>query len=64
MEVYSHLKDKLPDAIENAKRLNDMHENDYVDLVTGESNPSSQVFKLIEFIFRLYEENMVNNISR
>ena len=45
------------EAIENAKKLNIMHESNGIDLFIRESNPSSQVFKLIDFIYELYEKN-------
>jgi hypothetical protein len=48
----------LPKAIERAKHLNDMHDRAGRKLVTTESNPSSQIFRLIEFI-----QDLVQNIS-
>ena len=51
------LKDKLSTAIDNAKKLSKVHEKDSTSLISRESNPSTQVFKLIEFIHELVEEN-------
>jgi hypothetical protein len=59
--IYSVLKDKLPTAIENAKKLNKIHEKNYIELISVDSNPSSQVFKLIEFINKTIQENKVNS---
>lgn len=44
------LEDKLGKAIDNAKKLNKTHGREGIELVSRESNPSSQVFQLIEFI--------------
>ncbi len=44
------LEDKLAKAINNAKKLNEKYEREGIDLVSKESNPSSQIFQLIEFI--------------
>ncbi|ODS35603.1 MAG: hypothetical protein A7316_03540 [Candidatus Altiarchaeales archaeon WOR_SM1_86-2] len=52
-EIYSMLKDKLPTAIENAKKLDRIHEKNNIKLISVESTPSSQVFKLIESIQEL-----------
>jgi len=59
-EIYSVLKDKLPKAIKNAKKLNKIHEKNNIKLISVESNPSSQVFKLVEFIQQTIEENKRN----
>jgi len=63
MKVYDRLLEKLPGAIKNSKELNKMHEDDHVDLFTKESNPSSQVYKLVEFINELYKKNIVEDDS-
>ncbi|MCK4614285.1 MAG: RloB domain-containing protein [Thermoplasmata archaeon] len=59
-EVYSIVEDKLETAISNAKKLNVMHDKNNVDYYSRESNPSSQVFQLIEFIRELTEKNISN----
>lgn len=47
------LAEKTPIAITNAKRLNQIHYKNKVSLIGRESNPSTQVFKLVEFIEQL-----------
>jgi len=56
-EIHSVLKDKLPTAIKNAKKLNKIHENEGIQLLSTKSVPSSQVFKLVEFIHKTIEKN-------
>ena len=62
MLVYGFLKDKLETAIERAKSLNALHEENGIDHYTRESNPSSQVFRLIEFIRETTEKNSRNSL--
>ncbi|MCK5322181.1 MAG: RloB domain-containing protein [Candidatus Aenigmarchaeota archaeon] len=50
------LKDKILTAIDNAKSLNKVHEKDNNSLISRESNPSTQVFKLVGFIDELVGE--------
>ena len=57
MDVYPILKDKQTDAILNARKLNKIHEKQNIDLFIRESNPSTQVFELVEFIQQLIENN-------
>lgn len=52
MDVYDLLKDKLDDAISRAKQMNEKHNEDDTKLFSRESNPSSQIFKLVESIKR------------
>jgi len=56
-KINDILLDKLSDAIKRAKLLNKKHQKDNVELCTVESNPSTQVFELIEFIQKLIGEN-------
>ncbi len=53
------LKGNLSTAIDNARGLNRKHEGDNISLICRESNPSTQVFKLVEFIQQLIEKNRV-----
>lgn len=48
---------KLNNAIARSKKLNLKHIKDQNELFSTESNPSSQVFELIEFIQKLIEKN-------
>ncbi|MCK5040236.1 MAG: RloB domain-containing protein [Candidatus Aenigmarchaeota archaeon] len=54
------LEKKLSTAIKNARKLNEKHEKEKTPLIGRESNPSTQVFKLVEFIQQLIEKNKVN----
>ena len=47
---YTILSKNTQKAISNAKKLNKTHEKNQIDLITTKSNPSTQVFKLIESI--------------
>ena len=47
---YTILSKNTQKAISNAKKLNETHEKNQIDLITTKSNPSTQVFKLIESI--------------
>lgn len=55
--IFSQLSNKLPVAIKNAKKLNKIHIGKDIDLYSRESNPSSQVFQLIEFIQDTIQHN-------
>lgn len=60
-EKINHLlKDKLSNAISRAKKLNDTHQKKRTELISRDSNPSTQVFKLVEFIQQLIEKNKKN----
>jgi hypothetical protein len=49
-DYYDELAPYTEEAIKNAKRLNDLHKNTHVNLYSTASNPSTQVFKIIEEI--------------
>ncbi|MDG6220435.1 MAG: RloB family protein [Candidatus Thermoplasmatota archaeon] len=51
------LDPKLSKAVTRAKALNKKHEKNGVPLISRESNPSSQVFRLIDFIEETKEAN-------
>ena len=51
------LKGKQDTAIAHAKKLNQIHQNKKTELISRESNPSTQVFDLIEFIQKITEMN-------
>jgi len=55
IDYYDLLLDKRSIAIENAKKLIDMHESNGVDLISVESNPSIHVHKIVEEIVRITE---------
>ena len=56
--VNSILRDRLGNAVENAKKLNILHKKYNISLFSRESNPSTQVFKLVAFIHEIKKENM------
>ncbi|MDD4650714.1 MAG: RloB family protein [Methanothrix sp.] len=49
-EVYHLLRDRQQTAIDNAKNLNIFHEERGISLYCRASNPSTQVFELVEYI--------------
>ncbi|WP_019176248.1 RloB family protein [Methanomassiliicoccus luminyensis] len=57
MNVFECTKDMLPMAIKNAKKLNKMHEGAAVALIGTGSNPSSQVYRVIETINRMMQHD-------
>jgi len=57
---FSQLLEKRQDAINHAKRLNQLHERNHVELLSTNSNPSTQVFKLVEYILETIRRNQAN----
>ena len=51
-DYFDVLRKKTQDAIDSSKRLNKWHEKRGVDLLSTDSNPSTQVFELVEHILR------------
>jgi len=56
-KINYFLLEKLSDAIIRAKQLNKKHQKENKELFSTESNPSTQVFELIEFIQKLIDED-------
>ena len=56
MNVYDLLIDKRPQAIINAKKLIRIHEKDGIEQLCVESNPSTQVYSIVEEILKNTEE--------
>lgn len=54
-DVFDLLYDKRPDAIANSKKLNKIHKRDKMDLLCVESNPSTQVYTLVEDLLKFNE---------
>ena len=54
-EYYDELLSKRDDAIRNAKKLNEFHHKKDVDLNSIHSNPSTQVFEIVEDILKIAE---------
>ncbi|VVB94304.1 RloB-like protein [uncultured archaeon] len=52
-DVYDLLKKYRPVAIENAKNLNKKHEKTGTELICVESNPSTQVYAIVEEILKI-----------
>ena len=57
LDVFSKLNGRLPSAVKNAQQLNEMHERAGVELISTRSNPSTQVFRVIETITKIKELN-------
>lgn len=49
-DVYDLVKKERPVAIENAKNLNKKHNKSGTELISIESNPSTQIFAIVEEI--------------
>jgi len=49
-DIFFDIIDMREDAISHAKKLNEVHRERDNELYSPDSNPSSQVFKLVEFI--------------
>jgi hypothetical protein len=59
-QIYNEIINFLDDAIIRAKRLNVIHLSQSYELYSRDSNPSSQVFKLIEYIQEIKKRNRAN----
>ena len=59
-QIYKFITEKRSDAINHAKRLNQLHERNHVELLSTDSNPSTQVFKLVEYILETIRKNQAN----
>ena len=57
MNVYDLLIDKRPTAIINAKKLIRIHEKDGIEQISVESNPSTQVYNIVEEILKNTDES-------
>jgi RloB-like protein len=56
-DFFSKLIAKRNNAIKHAKKLNKMHESNGIKILSVSSNPSTQVFKLVEYILKTIEIN-------
>ena len=56
MDVYDLLINERPEAIINAKKLIKIHERNEIKQISVESNPSTQIYNLVEEILKLTEE--------
>ena len=59
-ESFDKLKGKTQTAIDNAKKLNQMHTEKGIKLFSTESNPSTQVFELVEYVLKTTSKNKKN----
>ena len=48
--IYPTIKDKQDDAIQNAKRLEQFHREQGRSVHSVDSNPSSEMYKIVEFL--------------
>ncbi len=53
LDVYALLLNNRSIAIDNAKKLNRLHEGAGTKLISVESNPSTQVYSIVEEILRI-----------
>ena len=53
LDVYDLLLNNRSIAIDNAKKLNKLHEKDEIKLISVESNPSTQVYRVVEEILKI-----------
>ena len=56
-DYFSELLAKRDDAIKYAKKLNKTHEDANTELLSVESNPSTQVFQLVEYMLETIAKN-------
>jgi hypothetical protein len=56
-DVFNLLSPNQSNAIKNAENLNRTHFKNQIDLESRESNPSTQVFQLVNFIQALIKKN-------
>ncbi len=56
MNIYDLLKDKRPQAISNARKLIKIHKKDGIKQISVESNPSTQVYDIVEEILKNTDE--------
>ncbi len=56
IDIYDILLEKRATAIENTKKLIKIHETNGVELISVESNPSTQVQNIIEEILRITDK--------
>jgi len=58
MDVYDLLFDKRSQAIINAKKVMEIHEKRGIEQISVESNPSTQVYNIVEEILNNSEESI------
>ncbi len=51
-DYFDLLESSRETAIKNAKKINNLHENNGIDLFSTESNPSTHVYKIVEYILQ------------
>ncbi|CAG0983757.1 MAG: hypothetical protein MPEBLZ_03878 [Candidatus Methanoperedens nitroreducens] len=56
-DYFELLESKRESAISRAKRLNEMHEKKGTDLKSVDSNPSTQVFKIVEELLSITQHS-------
>ena len=56
-DYFDKLLKHRPKAIKNAKKLEQVHKRDHIEILSRESNPSTQVFSLVEHILETIEKN-------
>ena len=56
-DYFEFLESKRINAINRAKQLNEMHERKGTDLKSIDSNPSTQVFKIVEELLSITQHS-------
>ena len=56
-DCFSELLGRRGNAIRNARKLKETHVNDGTELLSRNSNPSTQVFELVEYLLRTVKKN-------
>ncbi len=51
-DIFDHLLNERSVAINNAKKLNKLHGKNNIELISVESNPSTQVYRIVEEILK------------
>ncbi|MCK4258722.1 MAG: RloB domain-containing protein [Halanaerobiales bacterium] len=54
-DIFDEIMSLQSEAIKNAKRLNERHQKDGITLLSTKSNPSTQVFRMVEYLNMLSE---------
>ena len=57
LDVYDLLLNNRSIAIDNAKKLNGLHKKGEIKLISVESNPSTQVYRIVEEILKITDSS-------
>jgi hypothetical protein len=57
-DVFNDLLNKRSKAINTAEKLNEFHKKNNIKLISVESNPSTQVYRIVEEILKSTENKI------